>query len=142
MVIIEPANALDSPADQLRDLLTDIESSAVNVGIQDLELVISNEPTEGVANDWFDTLHVYLPSIGAIKDTIWFVVIPNLVLYMRKRFRRPNEEKRPRRIAVYGLDGKLRKYIEIADETADEVLVEMENFDHFREPPIIDDNLE
>jgi hypothetical protein len=115
-LVLEPLNAIEMPAEELAALAQEVEGLLNADSERRATVVVHTESTEGVANAWIETLCVFLPSAAFLKDALWERALGAIGKYMQARYRRPHEEARLRRLAIYGPDGQLLKYVTVHED--------------------------
>jgi hypothetical protein len=80
--------------------------------------VRGNEPL-GSGNQFTDFLVLILPNAEFIKETAFTAIIGSSIAFMRRRFKRKHESRRPREIQVHGPDEQLIVVIKLTSEDAE-----------------------
>lgn len=118
-LILETPNPLDLSVRDLEELAADLENVMAANGLSGVPVrVRGNEPL-GAGNQLTDYLFMFLPNAEFIKETAFTAVIGAATVFMRKRFKRKHESRRPRQIDVYGPDGKLLTTFKLTSENAE-----------------------
>lgn len=110
---LRSVNEFDLSERDLTDLADSLRAVVGEGGVS-LDVSIEVQPALGSGNAFFDTLIVWLPTAELIREHVYGPVLEHLIDYMKTRFRRHNEQQRPREIILlYGPDNKVMKTIEI-----------------------------
>jgi hypothetical protein len=110
-VILETHNTLDLSTDELAPLAAQFQELMALNGLGDVPVTVKGDDPLGAGNHWFDVLHIILPNTEVIKDDVFKGMIALAVAYMKTRFKRKDEETRPRQIKVRMFNG--RKVLEV-----------------------------
>lgn len=118
-LILETPNPLDLSIEDLEGLAAHMQSAmaAADEANPFPVKVRGNEPL-GAGNQLIDYLHLFLPNAEFIRQTAFTTVIATATVFMRGRFKRKHESRRPRQINIYGPDGELLRVIKLMSEDA------------------------
>jgi hypothetical protein len=98
-LVLESRNYLDLSTDDLRELADDVSTSLADSGVVGLRVTVkADEDLYGAGNIFVDALYVVLPNAEFIKETAFTAAVGLLTRFMRKRYLRKHEGKRPREV--------------------------------------------
>lgn len=118
-LVLETPNPLDLSITELEDLAADLEGVMAANGLSGVPVrARGNEPL-GAGNQLIDYVFVFLPNVEFLKETAFNAVVGAVIYFMRKRFKKQHESRRPRQIEVYGPDGELLKTYRLMSEDAE-----------------------
>jgi hypothetical protein len=118
-LVLETPNPLDLSVRELEELAADLESVMAANGLSGVPVKARGNAPLGVGNELTDYLFMFLPNAEFLKETAFNAVIGTTIVFMRKRFKRKHESRRPRQVDVYGPDGKLLATFKLASEDAE-----------------------
>ena len=118
-LILETPNPLDLSVRDLEELAADLERVMAANGLGGVPVKARGNEPLGAGNQLTDYLFIFLPNAEFIKETAFTAVIGAATVFMRKRFKRKHESRRPRQIDVYGSDGKLLRTFKLISEDAE-----------------------
>jgi hypothetical protein len=105
-LILEAHNPLELTREELDSLAAELQLILISNDIINIQVVVFEEPTEGVATDFWETLYLFLPDTEIIKSVVWTAILASAWKFMAARFSRPHESKRPRALEVLDPSGK------------------------------------
>jgi hypothetical protein len=119
MLILETINPSDMTEEDLVEL-----GAALAKGTE-LSIAIGYEDQHGAGVTWHEVIQVWLPSAEFFKEQAWLFLSGVIFENLRRRFRRPGNERRPKSLVVRDLEtGEvLREYV-IEEEDAVPKVVE------------------
>jgi hypothetical protein len=99
-LVLETPNPLDLSVVELEELAAELEGVMAANGLSGVPVrVRGNEPL-GAGNQLIDYVFVFLPNAEFLKETAFNALIGTVIFFMRKRFKKKYESRRPRQIEV------------------------------------------
>ena len=118
-LVLETPNPLDLSIAELQELAANLEHAIAANGQSGVSVrARGNEPL-GAGNQLVDYLFIFLPDPEFLKEAAFNAVMASVIYFMRKRFKKKHESRRPREVQVYGPDGKLLKTFKLISEDAE-----------------------
>jgi hypothetical protein len=118
-LVLHTPNPLDLSIEDLNDLAKHLSDGVANNGHPDIQVSVDSYEPLGVGNHFVDQLYVILPHAEFMKDTIFATVVASVTGFMRNRFKRKHENKRPRKVYFFAPDGRLLGVFVLEDENAE-----------------------
>jgi hypothetical protein len=117
-LVLETPNPLDLSVAELQELAADLKDVMAANGLRGVPVSARGNEPLGAGNQLIDYLFIFLPSPEFLKETAFNAVMGAVIYFMRKRFKKKHESRRPRQIEVYGPDGELLKTFKLLSEDA------------------------
>jgi hypothetical protein len=118
-LILQTSNPLDLSIEDLAELAERLERDMTTSGHGDVPVKVRGNEPLGAGNQFTDFLILILPNAEFIKETAFTAIIGSSIAFMRRRFKRKHESRRPREIQVYGPDEQLKVVIKLTSEDAE-----------------------
>ncbi|MFC5008712.1 hypothetical protein ACFPIJ_64220 [Dactylosporangium cerinum] len=120
IVTLESLNPLDMTLEELADLSATMQKTLIQASCSDVEIEVRGENPHGAGHGWIDALEVVLPSAEFMKEAVWGGLLAAATAFMRSRFKRKHESKRPRQIRFYDSEGNHLGSINIDSAESDD----------------------
>lgn len=114
-IVLATPHSLDLELDELTTLAMTINQELAG----QLRARAAGRPHRGTATRFIDVIQLILPSADFVKDAAYTLLIERVIAFMRERFKRPHEERRPRHIEEYDTEGRLLRTFVIRDAKAE-----------------------
>ena len=122
--------------EDLAPLVMQIQSALEGSGGDVPTVVIYSEEPYGVANDFYEVLNVFLPNAEIIRTMVWSGIETGIIFFLKSRFKKPHEKRRPRKAFIYGPNGEILRSVTIESEDSDP---KWDEEGPHRDPPAVDD---
>jgi hypothetical protein len=118
-LVLHTPNPLDLSVPDLNDLAAQLSCALEDSGNREVQVSVDSYEPRGAGNHFIDQLYVILPHAEFMKDTIFATVVASVTGFMRNRFKRKHEHKRPRKVYFFTPDGRLAGVFVLEDASSE-----------------------